>query len=471
MKSLYSIVAGVVLGASLAAHAADAQKNWPAWRGPTGNGVAPAADPPVEWSESNNIKWKVKIPGYGTSTPIVWENQVFILTAVNTGKKAPGAPTTAAPAPAPRAVEGQVAPGKGPGGKGGPKGRGGPGGGGNPFGVQTPTELHQFTVISYDRQTGKVLWQKVAREELPHEGHHRDHGFASASPVTDGQLLFAYFGSRGLFCYDLQGNLKWQKDFGDARMKNSFGEGTSPTLHGNTLIIKWDHDGDSFIMALDKTTGKELWRKSRDERSGWSTPLVVEHNGRAQVVVNATGKVRSYDLQSGEVLWEIGGQTDNAIPSPVSANGMVYLTSGFRGSALQAVKLAGAKGEVAGTSALVWSANRDTPYVPSPLLYDGRLYLHKGNDAYLSCFDAVSGKAHYADRIEGPRGIYASPVGAAGRVYVIGRDGTSLVLKNSDRLEVLATNKLDDKFDASAAAVGKELFLRGQQNLYCIAAK
>jgi len=429
---------------------------WPQWRGPQATGVAPTADPPVEWSETKNIKWKVKIPGFGTSTPIIWDNRVFILTAVATGKKVET--KEAAPA-SPPPTEGTSTDSN--------SGQRRRGGGGS--GSEKPTETQRFAVLCLDRATGKTLWEKTAREELPHEGHHRDHGYASASPVTDGQVVLTHFGSRGLYCYDLDGNLKWEKDFGDMRTRNGFGEGSSPALHGNTVVVLWDHEGDDFIVALDKNTGKELWRTLRDEPSGWCTPLVVEHEGKLQAVVNATGKVRSYDLGKGNVIWECAGQTANAIPSAVTAEGIVYITSGFRGSALQAIKL-GRTGDLAGTDAILWSHNKNTPYVPSPLLFGDLLYFVKGNEGMLSCFESRTGKPLIdGERLEGIRGVYASPVGAKDRVYVLGRDGSALVLKKGPKLEVMATNKLDDKTDASIALVGKELFIRGHQNLYCIA--
>ncbi len=326
-------------------------------------------------------------------------------------------------------------------------------------------------MLCLERKTGKTLWQKVAREEVPHEGHHKDHGFASASPVTDGKHLLAFFGSRGLYCFDLDGTLKWETDFGDMQTKNSFGEGSSPVLFGNTVVVVWDHDGDDFIVALDMTTGKELWRTPRNDDTGWSTPLVIENGGKPQVVVNATRKVRSYDLATGKQVWECAGQTANAIPSPVATADTVYLTSGFRGSALFALRF-DRTGDLTGTDAIRWSYNKNTPYVPSPLLVDGLLYLVTGNNPILSCFDAKSGKPHFeGERLEGVFGIYASPVAAKDRVYVVGREGTCLVLKQGPKLEILATNKLDDKTDASLALAGNELFVRGHQHLYCIAEK
>jgi outer membrane protein assembly factor BamB len=325
-------------------------------------------------------------------------------------------------------------------------------------------------VTAYDRATGKAAWQKMLREEIPHEGHHGADGtFASASPIADGEGLYAYFGSRGLFALDLKGNVRWQKDLGKARMKATFGEGSSPALSGNVLVVSWDHEGDDFIVAFDKNSGKELWRQQRDEQTSWSTPLILEHAGKTQVVVNASSKVRGYDLATGRELWSVGPLTGNTIPSPVTGHGMVYCMSGFRAAACFAVKL-GRSGDLTGTDGVAWTYHRDTPYVPSPLLYDDRLYFFKGNEATLSVLDAKSGKALVeAERLEGVRGIYASPVGAAGRVYILGRDGGALVLKKGDKAEVLATNRLDDRFDASPAVVGNELFLRGRKNLYCIA--
>lgn len=445
LRAVVLVLAGSNLAAGAAGVSEAAQRNWPQWRGPLANGVAPLGDPPAQWSETSNVKWKFTIPGFGTSTPVIWENQVFIQTAIPTVK--PAETKTEPPA-----GESQ----------GAPPDRRGP---------RSEKPSYQFVLLCLDRQTGRVVWQKVAREEVPHEGHHPDHGFSSASPVTDGTHVFACFGSRGLYCFDMKGNLQWEKDLGDMQTKNSFGEGSSPALHGNTITILWDHEGDDFIVALDKNTGKELWRQTRDESTTWSTPLIVEHDGKKQVVVSATEKIRSYDLEAGKLLWECAGMTANSIPSPVSGHGMLYAMSGFRGSAALAIRL-GRTGDLAGTDAIAWSHNRSTPYVPSPLLYDDLLYFFGGNNAMLSCYDAKSGRAHIdAERLTGMLGVYASPVGAGGRVYLTGRDGNAIVIRKSEKLEVLATNNLDDKFDASPAIVGRELFLRGHQYLYCIAEK
>jgi len=422
---------------------ADFARNWPRWRGPAESGVAPHGNPPIEWSETKNVRWKVALPGEGSASPIVWGDRVFVTTAVDTGK-----PAASAASPAPDPASG-AAPAR-------------------PPGRSTENEW-RFVVMALRRSDGGVIWERTARTETPHEGTHETGSYAANSAVTDGERLYAYFGSRGLYAYDLDGNLEWERDLGDMTTRYSFGEGSSPALHGDSLVVIWDNEQESFIVALDKRTGEERWRSAREEDTSWTTPLIIEEGGRAQVVTSATGQVRSYDLATGELLWHTKGMTLNAIPSPVYADGIVYLMSGFRGNALKAIRLADARGDIAAGNALVWEHGADTPYVPSPLLYDGILYFLKSNNGILSAFDAKTGASHYGpERIEPLTNIYSSPVGAAGRVYVTDRRGATLVIKAGPKLEVLATNQLDDAIDASAAIVGGEIYLRGK-NLYCIA--
>ena len=404
------------------------------WRGPLGTGVAPSANPPTEWSETKNVKWKVEIPGRGSSSPVIWGDRIFLLTAIPAGVSADETH--------------------------------------KPRGGINPRIAHQFKVLALNRADGKIVWERTAREEVPHEASHQDNGtWASASAVTDGQHVIASFESRGIYCYDMNGTLVWQKDLGDKMMRNEFGEGSTPALHGNTLVVVWDHfvPGESFIVALDKRNGEERWRVKRDEIDTWATPAIVEEGGRTHVIVPGMKRLRSYDLETGAVLWETEGLTMNPIPSPVAGDGMVFATSGFRGNSLRAIKLAGAKGDITGTPNVVWTLDRDTPYVPSPLLYDGVLYILKTNNGLLSAFDAKTGKPHYqVQRIEGAPNVFASPVGAAGRVYIPGRDGTTVVIKHGPAFEVVAQNTLDDGFDASPALVDREMYLRGYRYLYKI---
>jgi len=431
----------------------DNSPHWAAWRGPFANGVAPKADPPVEWSEDLNVRWKVKIPGSGNASPIVWGDRVYIQTAVKTEVLAASADDKSADAPAARDGQEERA-----------------GRRGSFWGSSPPTHVHEFIIMALDRKTGKTIWQRTLRKELPHEPGHSDTTHAACSPVVDGEHIYAYFGSRGLYCLDMDGKVIWEKDFGDTRTRSQFGEGASPALYKNTIVINWDHEDQSFIVALDKNTGDERWRVDRDEVTTWATPLIVEHQGRAQVITTGTKRVRSYDLASGKLVWECGGLGLNCIPSPVSRNGTIYVMSGYRNRQLMAIRYQGATGDISDSAAVTWKTNKDTSYVPSPLLYDDTLYLLKKNSAVLSCYDASTGTPHYRkQRLEGVEGVYASPVGANDRVYIVGRNGTTVVIKNGSKYEALATNSLDDGFDASPAIVGDELYLRGRKYLYCIA--
>ncbi len=409
---------------------AAAESGWPQWRGPLANGVAPQASPPLTWSETENVRWKATIPGRGHGSPVVWGDRVYVLTAVPSGSLS--------------AASGSEASGR--------------------AGVAPDGPL-EWTVLAYDRATGEVAWRRVAREAEPHEGTHPDGSWASASPATDGEVLVAYFGSQGLYVYDPAGELLWSNDLGDMTTRRGFGEGSTPLLAGETLVVNWDHEGDSFIVAFDKRTGRELWRRERDEVTSWATPIAIEVDGQAQVVVNATGRVRSYELETGEVLWEVGGQTVNVIPTPIFGHGLVYATSGFRGSALKAIRPG-----AAGPTTVAWSYDRDTPYVPSPLLHGDQLYFLKVNSGILTSLDAESGEPHYGPvRLPGIDGVYASPVAAGERIYVVGRNGHSVVLRHGKEFEVLAENVLDEEFSASPAIAGDEIFLRGSSSLYCVA--
>jgi outer membrane protein assembly factor BamB len=410
-----ALVFALVVSDAVRSLAAD----WPEWRGPLRTGESPTADPPLEWSEAKNVRWKVEVPGLGLGSPIVRGDTVLVSTAVP-GEKDPAA--------------------------------------------------RDFVVVALDRKDGKQRWRSVLHSEVPHEGKHDHNSFASASLLTDGKRFYAYFGSRGLYALDLSGKVLWEKQFGKMQTRNGFGEATSPALHGDTLVVTWDHEGPDFIVALDAASGKERWRKERDEPTTWATPLVVTGEGAPQVVVAGTNRVVSYDLATGEERWRAGGLTPNAIPSPVYADGIVYVTSGFRGNALQAIRLSAAKGEVASPPALVFRYDKDTPYVPSPLLYKGQLYFLKSNSGVLTALDAKDGTLRFSERLEAVPNVYASPVGAAGRVYVTGREGTVAVLAAGPKLELLATNRLDDGFDASPALVDREIYLRGRKHLYRISA-
>lgn len=421
-------------------------ENWGHWRGPNGNSVAENATPPTEWSDTKNVKWKVAIPGKGSGSPVIWNEKVFVVTAVSVG--------------------GEAVPSAG--GRGG-SGRGGSGRGSFGRGRSAPLAKTSFKILCFDKDSGKKLWEKTSTDATPHQGVHSTNNFASASPCTDGKHVYAFFGSRGLYCYTLDGELVWKRDdFGKMETRNGFGEGSSPTIAGDKIIVPWDHEGPSAIFALDKMTGKTIWKTDRDEPTNWSTPLIVEHDGKKQVVMNGQTCARSYDLETGKELWRCGGQTERPCASAVAMGDLVFVGSGHRGSFLGAFKMAGS-GDIEGTSNVAWSINRDTPDIASPLLSNGRLYFHKGKTGLLSCIDAKTGKPHYpASRVPGLKSIYASPVAAGGFVFLTGRSGTTVVLKDANQLEVVATNSVGETVDATPAPVGNQLFIRGEKHLFCI---
>ncbi len=416
----------------------DAQAmNWHQWRGPEANGVSRIAKPPVKWSEDRNVRWKVAIKGKGNASPIVWGDKVFLLTAINTGRVDPSRPK---PEDQPKRV----------------------------FGIKHPNTFYKFEVLCLDRNSGKELWRQTASEHVPHEGTHRDADFASASPTTDGERLYCWFGSAGMHCYDLNGKKQWKRDLGKAYIGASLGEGCSPVIHRGKLVIVRDHARQSSIEALDARTGKTLWKKDRDEPNAWATPRIVERGGKTHVITAASNMIRSYDLDSGDINWQCSGLSGNVTPCPIVDGDVVYCMSGYQGYSLLALPL-NARGDISNSDKVVWSRNNGTPYVPSPTLYDGMLYFTQSNQAILTAVDSRTGQTLLKrSRIPGLANVYSSPVGADGRVYFTDRKGTTVVLKRSNKLEVLATNKLDDEFNASPAIAGRQLFLRGRKSLYCL---
>ena len=461
MKAIYPCATYCVLWTLLSsalANVRDVDSDWPRWRGPDASGTAPSAHPPTRWSEHENVRWKIEVPGVGSSTPIVLGDRIYVSTAVKTerieeradGPADSNAARSAADQPGTAREEG--------------RGRRRPFGGGS-----APTHYYAFVMLAYDRATGKEIWRTTATEQVPHEAGHSTNTFASSSPVSDGERLYISFGSRGVYCLDLDGRQLWQRNLGRMETRAQFGEGSSPAIHDGTLIVPFDHEGDSFIVALDARTGQETWRQPRDERTTWSTPLITEFNGRTQVITNGTNRVRSYDLNRGELIWECGGQAGNPIPSPVRFEDNVIVMTGYQGYAIYSIPLS-SEGDITGSDAVTWMAKDAAPYVPSPVLYRGQLYFLKSNNGILLARDAKTGALVIDEtRLPEVSTVYASPVAAADRIYITGRDGTTVVLQHGKKLEILATNKLNEEIDASAAIVDGEIFFRGKRHLYCVA--
>jgi outer membrane protein assembly factor BamB len=413
-------------------------KNWPQWRGPGSQAISSTKGLPDIWSERENLNWKVAIPGTGYSQPAVWGNRIFVTTAIPQGEELP---------------EGHPQRGRG-------QGPGGP----------PPTVSYKFVIYCLDLNSGRVVWERTARTAKPKEGVNRMKGsYANGTPATDGKHVYAFFGSQGLYCYDIEGNLKWDRDFGDMEILFMNGEGSSPVVHEDRVIIIWDELKHSFITAVDKETGKTLWLTDRKEDRNFTTPVVLDYKGKTLIVANGANKVRAYDFKTGEEIWQCGGQTECVIPTIVYSNGMVFATSGCIGQkAFKAIEL-GWTGDITDTKAVLWSLDTITPYVPSPLVYGTEVYL-VDDKGILSCYDAKTGKQNYGrTRIPGIFAITASPVAADGKIYLLSEDGTMAVIKAGQEFAVLQTNKLgDERFLASPALASGKIILRGEHHLYAI---
>ena len=411
-------VALAVLITTLSFQTSGRAEQWGHWHGPAGNGTATTATPPIEFSADRSVRWKAKIAGRGSSSPVVWDDVVIVTTAIP---------------------------------------------------IEGSPDRFDFRVICLDRATGNENWSRSAIESVPHEGTHETNGFASGSPCTDGTHVYAHFGSRGLFCYTIEGEPVWKRDFGDMQVRHGFGEGSSPTLVGDKIVVPWDHEGPSKLYALNKKTGATVWEVSRDEPTCWATPLAaMDSTGCVQIVMNGQRAARGYDLETGEELWRCAGQTERPCASAVAANGVAYVGSGFRGSFLGAFDLSG-RGDLAGGPQVLWTYKKDTPDVASPLLSGDRLYFYKEKTGLLTCLNAASGQVHYAtSRIPGVSRTYASPVAAGGNVYLTDRSGTVVVIEDAPSLKIVATNDMGEGIDATPAFAGKDLFIRGEQHLFCV---
>lgn len=427
----------------LSALTVHADNNWPNWRGPNHNGSLAGASPPTQWSATENIQWKIPLPGEGSGSPIVWGDQIILPCAVDTGQPAEGSPQAQRDQPS-------------------------PGSGRRGLSESAPGTIHEFLLLSINLSDGQERWRTVLQRGVPHEGGHQTNTFASASAVTNGEHIFVSFGSQGVYCVDMQGKKLWSKDLGQMQTRNQFGEGSSPALIRDTLIVPWDHEGPSAVFALDTGTGEVRWETARDEVTTWATPLVVEHEGQTQVILNGT-IVRSYDVATGKQLWACGGQVTNPIPCPVRVDDAVVCMTGYRGNSIYCLPL-NARGDITNTDKIIWENHDAAPYVASPVLYQGQLYLTKERSGTMTSLDAKSGKILIEPaRLSEIRDVYASPVAADDKIYFTSREGVTVVVKHGTTLEELSVNRLGEPVDASPAIVGDRLIIRGAKHLYCIA--
>ena len=415
--------------------------NWPQWRGPDGSGISTERNLPEEWGETKNVRWKTPLPGKGHSSPVVWGKRVFVTTAVE-GAAVPGAKAVE------HKIEGQVWK--------------------HPDSVGADRK-HTLKVIALDRDTGRILWEQTAWEGTPYDDRHRKSSFASATPATDGRMVYAYFGTEGLYAYDMAGKLAWTANVG--KLANSgMGTGTSPILHENFVIIQADEEdgNNSSIVAYEKKTGKEVWRTPRKVQISWATPLLVNTGKRTELITSGNESVISYDPATGKELWRGKGLESNAIPSPVATAGhdMVVVSAGYPAKAAYAIKL-GASGELKETD-IAWKYAKGTAYVPSPILYGDYIYLLT-DKGIMTCLDARTGEVKYeGGRPPVPATFTASPVAFDGKILLTSEDGDTFIVKAGPKHEVLRTNSLGEPVYASPAVAGGKIFIRGEKNLYAI---
>ncbi|HEX7295042.1 MAG TPA: PQQ-binding-like beta-propeller repeat protein [Pyrinomonadaceae bacterium] len=417
-----------------------AQPNWPQWRGLNASGISSETGLPTEWNESKNIRWKAAIPGRGHSSPIVWGNRVFLTTSIE-------GPVVAGAQAVRHVHNGQE--------------------------YLHPDSVgadHSYTMklLCVDLNSGKILWDRTVYEGTVYDNRHRKNTYASTTPVTDGKFVYLSFEAEGIYCYDFEGKRIWKSSLGKIA-KGGMGLGTSPVLYENLIILQCDQEyGEgSFIAALDKKNGKEVWRVARDQRRSWATPLLIKTGQRAELVTSGPKRIISYDPATGRELWSAPGVVSNPIPSPVSGEGLVFVTAGSDAKRAFAIRL-GASGDLAGTANVVWSYDKGTAYVPSPILYNEHLYLITDAGA-ITCLEAATGKVIYQARVPMAAKFTASPVAFEGKLLFVSEDGDGFILKAGPTPEILNANALGEPVYASPAIVAGRILIRGQSNLYCIA--
>jgi len=422
---LYALaVAGIALKAG----------NWPQWRGPGANGISPETKVPVEWSPEKNVAWKTPIPGRGRSSPVVWGDRIFVTTDIEAGK--------AEGNPPPKHMMN-----------------------GTPF--RHPDSMgadvrHQLVLLCLDRKTGKVLWQKVAYEGPVADERHKAGSYAAPTPVTDGKAVYAYFGAEGFYAYDMGGKPLWKFDPGKI-LTIGMGPGTSPVLVGELLILQCDSSDDkSKLLAINRKNGELVWKTERKTNVTWSTPLLVDSAGKQELITTANDLVISYDPKTGKERWRGPGVKGNAIPSPVSGNGIVVVSAGYPDKYAWAFR-AGGDGKP------LWEYAKGTAYVPSPIFYGDYVYLVTDR-GLMTCLDPNTGAVKYEGKRPGAGALFAgSPVAYDGKILLTSEDGDTHVIQAGPEFAVLRTNSIGEPVLASPAIANGTIFIRGKDHLFAIA--
>jgi len=436
-------LAQILILSLFACASAGAASNWPQFRGPGSLGVSDEKNLPETWSPTQNVAWKTEIPGRGWSSPIVWGDRVFVTSVVNEGQTEP------------------------------PKK-------GLYFGGDRPTpskDIHHWMVYCLNLKTGKTLWEKEVHRGAPQNPLHIKNTYASETPVTDGERVYAYFGNVGLFCLSMKGKELWSQKWGSFKTRYGWGSAASPVLHKNRIFIVNDNDESSFVVALDKKTGKQVWRVERDEKSNWATPLVWENQKRTELVVPGTKKIRSYDL-AGKLLWELGGMSSIVIPTPFSRFDLLYVCSGYVGDKIRPVFAVrpGAVGDITPkddqtpNDFIAWYQRTAAPYNPSPLVYADNFYV-LFDFGFLTCHDAKTGREIYGKQrinTEGTSNFTASPWAYDGKIFCLSEDGDTFVIQAGSDYRLLGKNSLGEMCMSTPALAPKSLLIRTASKLYCI---
>ena len=420
-----------------------AASDWPQFRGPGSLGAPEQKNLPETWSANQNVAWKTEIPGRGWSSPIVWGERIFVTSVVSDGPVEP------------------------------PKK-------GLYFGGERPTPpkaVHHWLVFCVDLPTGRIAWQKQVHEAPPAGPVHLKNNHAAETPVTDGERVFAYFGNHGLFCLDLDGNEVWSQKWPSFKVRNGWGTAASPVLHGDRLYLVNDNDEQSFLVALDKKTGKQIWKVDREEKSNWATPYVWQNEKRTEIVTPGTKRVRSYDLD-GKLLWEFGGMSSIVIPTPFAQHRLLYVGSGYVGDLKRpvfAIKPGGAgdislKDGETSNEFIAWCQRTAGPYNPSPLVFGDYFYV-LFDFGFLSCHEARTGKEIYGKQrinTEGTSGFTASPWACDGKIFCLSEDGDTFVTQAGPEYKLLRKNSLDEMCLATPAIAQGGVLIRTATKLYCI---
>jgi outer membrane protein assembly factor BamB len=436
-----TLAAGFAIALGVSASAAD----WPQWRGPRGNGATDEKNLPVTWTATENVAWKAAIGGLGVSSPIVSGDRVFVTSQIGNGIRKPGNhPRLAQGASAGAAGERALAAAR-----------------------DAAADGRTFFVVeAFHRADGRRLWQHRVEATGPLPGVHEKHNLASPSPITDGQLVYAWFGTGQIVALDMNGNVVWQRHLGQeiALFDINWGHSSSPTLYGDTLILPCDHAPASYLLAVDKKTGQERWRADRGKgRMSYTTPFVVEGPGGPELIVNSSERVDAYDPRSGAFLWHVGGSNQFPIPAPTFHDGVVYMTRGYRSGPFMAIR-PGGRGDIS-ASHVVWEVPTGAPYISSLVYDEGILYMASDVGA-ITAIDAATGKRIWQQRVDGI--FSASPVAADGKIYFLSETGETIVVKAGRQAEILARNDIGERLIASPAISNGQIFLRSDDRLYAI---